>query len=141
MASSEIVRIGFAKQPFMQTIGAQLASVGSGKCEIFLPFDAKLTQQHGFFHGGVISTIADNAAGFAAYSLMSKDCQPLSIEFKVSLLAVATGKPLIARAEVLKAGRKIFHIRSDVLIVEEGDKELIATALATIKSSKSVKEI
>ena len=62
MASSEIVRIGFAKQPFMQTIGAQLASVGSGKCEIFLPFDAKLTQQHGFFHGGVISTIADNAA-------------------------------------------------------------------------------
>ena len=41
MASSEIVRIGFAKQPFMQTIGAQLASVGTGKCEIFLPFDAK----------------------------------------------------------------------------------------------------
>ena len=141
MASSEIVRIGFAKQPFMQTIGAQLTSVGSGKCEIFLPFDAKLTQQHGFYHGGVISTIADNAAGFAAYSLMSKDCQPLSIEFKVSLLAVATGKPLIARAEVLKAGRKIFHVRSDVLIVEEDDEELIATALATIKSSKSVKEI
>ena len=141
MASSEIVRIGFAKQPFMQTIGAQLASVGLGKCEIFLPFDAKLTQQHGFFHGGVISTIADNAAGFAAYSLMSKDCQPLSIEFKVSLLSVATGKPLIARAEVLKAGRKIFHVRSDVLIVEEDDEELVATALATIKSSKSVKEI
>ena len=91
--------------------------------------------------GGVISTIADNAAGFAAYSLMPEDCQPLSIEFKVSLLSVATGKPLIARAEVLKAGRKIFHIRSDVLIVEEGDEELIATALATIKSSKSVKEI
>ena len=106
-----------------------------------MPFDAKLTQQHGFFHGGVISTIADNAAGFAAYSLMPEDCQPLSIEFKVSLLSVATGKPLIARAEVLKAGRKIFHIRSDVLIVEEGDEELIATALATIKSSKSGKEI
>ena len=61
----------------MQTIGAQLASVGSGKCEILVSFDAKLTQQHGFFHGGVISTIADNAAGFSAYSLMPEDCQPL----------------------------------------------------------------
>ena len=141
MANLETARVGFAKQPFMQTIGAHLESVGSGKCEIFLPFDARLTQQHGFFHGGVISTIAHNAAGFAAQSLMPEDCQPLSIEFKVSLLSVATGKPLIARAEVLKAGRKIFHIRSDVLIVEEGDEELIATALATIKSSKSVKEI
>ena len=141
MYVSETVRVGFSKQPFMKTIGAQLASAGSGKCEIFLPFDAKLTQQHGFFHGGVISIIADNAAGFAAYSLMPEDCQPLSIEFKVSLLSIATGKPLIARAEVLKAGRKIFHVRSDVLIVEEDDEELIATALATIKSSKSVKEI
>ena len=61
--------------------------------------------------------------------------------FKVSLLSVATGKPLIARAEVLKAGRKIFHVRSDVLIVEDDDEVLVATALATIKASQSVKEI
>ena len=141
MSISETVRMSFSKQPFMKTIGAQLASVGSGQCEIFLPFDAQLTQQHGFFHGGVISTIADNAAGFAAYSLMPEGCQPLSIEFKVSLLSVATAKPLIARAEVLKAGRKIFHVRSDVLIVEEDDEDLVATALATIKCSKSVKEV
>ena len=141
MSISETVKMSFSKQPIMKTIGAQLGSVGLGKCEIFLPFDAKLTQQHGFFHGGVISTIADNAAGFAAYSLMPEDCQPLSIEFKVSLLSVATGKPLIARAEVLKAGRKIFHVRSDVLIVQEEDEDLVATALATIKCSKSVKEV
>jgi uncharacterized protein (TIGR00369 family) len=106
-----------------------------------LPFDAKLTQQHGFFHGGVISTIADNDAGFAAYSLMPEGRQPLSIEFKVSLLSIATGNPLIVRAVVLKAGRKIFHFRSDVLIVEEDDEVLVATALATIKASQSVKEI
>ena len=141
MSISETVKMSFSKQPIMKTIGAQLASAGSGKCEIFLPFDEKLTQQHGFFHGGVISTIADNAAGFAAYSLMPEGCQPLSIEFKVSLLSVATGKPLIARAEVLKAGRKIFHVRSDVLIAEEDEEILVATALATIKSSQLVKEI
>ena len=125
----------------MQTIDAQLASVGLGKCEILLPFDAKLTQQHGFFHRGGISTIADNAAGFATYSLMPKGRKPLSIEFKVSLMSVATGKPLIARAEVLKVGRKIFRVRSDVSIVEEDDEVLVATALATIKASQSVKEI
>ena len=54
---------------------------------------------------------------------------------------MATGKPLIARAEVLKVGRKIFRVRSDVSIVEEDDEVLVATALATIKASQSVKEI
>ena len=76
----------------MQTIDAQLASVGLGKCEILLPFDAKLTQQHGFFHRGGISTIADNAAGFAIYSLMPKGRKPLLIEFKVMVQVLVLQK-------------------------------------------------
>ena len=42
-------------------------------------------------------------------------------------------------AEVLKAGRKIFHVRSDVLVVKEDNGDLVATALSKIKCSKSVK--
>ncbi len=61
-------------------------------CEILLPFQESLTQQHGFFHGGVIATLADNAGGFAAYSQMVEDEQPLSVEFKINLLAKAVGE-------------------------------------------------
>ena len=137
----QAVEQGFAKQGFMQTLGARLSAVDSGTCEIRLDFDPKLTQQHGLFHGGVVATLADNAAGFAAYSLMADGRQPLTVEFKISLLAPAKGALLIARAEVLRAGRSLSHVRSDVFSLEGSTEVLAATALVTIKSTKAVAEI
>ena len=135
------IKQGFQKQEFMKTIGAELGKISPGKCELFLPFNEKLTQQHGLFHGGVLATIADNSAGFAAYSLMENEYQPLTIEFKINLLSYSVGKNVISKAEVLRAGRQIFHVRSDVFSIDIDDELLIATSLATIKSSKSLTEI
>ncbi len=137
----QTVEQGFAKQGFMQTLGAKLTKVGFGTSEIKLAYDASLTQQHGLFHGGVVATLADNAAGFAAYSLMQGGRQPLTIEFKINLLAPAKGSQLVARAEVLRAGRRIFHVRADVFSEEDGVASLAATALVTVKSTQSVTEI
>ena len=44
--------------------------------------------------------IADNAAGYAAYSVMPEDSTVLTTEFKMNLLAPGRGDQLIARAEV-----------------------------------------
>ncbi len=90
----ERVRAGFHGQPFMSFLGAELSAVGVGSCEIRLPFQKSLTQQHGFFHGGVIATLADNAGAGAAYSQMAEGEQPLSVEFKINLLAEKTGEAL-----------------------------------------------
>ena len=133
---------GFQRQNFMTMMGAYLGNLALGKCEIILPFKSDLTQQHGMFHGGVVATIADNAAGFAAYSLMTEGYQPLTIEFKVSFLSPSKGQNLIARADILKATKSIFYARSDVFISEDfGKEEHVAIALVTVKSSKSVAEI
>ena len=132
---------GFQKQQFMKTIGAELGKIGPGKCEVILPFNEKLTQQHGLFHGGVLATIADNSAGFAAYSLMENGYQPLTIEFKINLLSSIIGKNVISKAQVMRAGRQIFHVRSDVFSIDVDQELLIAIGLVTIKSSKSVVEI
>ena len=43
----------------MGHLGAVLEKVEPGRVEISLPFRPELSQQHGFFHAGVISTIAD----------------------------------------------------------------------------------
>ncbi len=137
----QAVEQGFAKQGFMQTLGAKLTDVGAGTCEVSLDHHIGLTQQHGLFHGGVVATLADNAAGFAAYSLMQNGRQPLTIEFKINLLAPAMGKRLIARGEVLRAGHSISHVRSDVFSEETNGCSLVATALVTIKSTKAVTEI
>ena len=138
---SSKIELGFQKQSFMNTLGARLGKFEFGKCEIIVPFQKKLTQQHGFFHGGLVATIADNAAGFAAYSVMADYKQPLTIEFKISLLAPSDGERLVARAEVIKAGRSIFHAHSNVFVVKNNQESLTATALVTIKSTSSVSEI
>jgi len=85
------VRDSFAAQPFMTTLGARLTDLQPGSCQIALAFDPRLTQQHGFLHAGVVSTLADNAAGYAAFSLMPAQAQVLTTEFKINLLNPARG--------------------------------------------------
>ena len=94
----ERVRESFQRQGAMHLIGARLTRVAPGECEIQLPFRDDLGQQHGFFHGGILSTIADSAAGYAGFSLMPRDASVLTIEFKTNFLAPAAGELLDAAA-------------------------------------------
>jgi uncharacterized protein (TIGR00369 family) len=123
----------FAQQSIMNLIGARLARVEPGIVEIELPFRADLTQQDGFLHAGVITTVADSAAGYAAFTLMPAGSRVLSIEFKVNLLRPALGDLFLARAEVIKAGRTVTVVRADVFASRENsEKELIATMQGTM---------
>ena len=61
------VRESFDRQGVMRLLGSILTHVEPGMVEIELPYRPELSQQHGFFHAGVISTIADSAGGYAAY--------------------------------------------------------------------------
>src|SRR6266550_2904741 len=104
----------FAAQPIMNLIGARLSLVEPGVIEIALPYRADLAQQHGYLHAGVVTTIADSACGYAAFSLMPAGSNVLSVEFKVNLLRPAQGVEFVARAEVIKAGRTLTVVRADV---------------------------
>ena len=116
----------------MSLIGAELGAVEPGVVEIKLPYRADLGQQDGYLHAGIVTTIADSAAGYAAYSLMPAGSAVLSVEFKVNLLRPARGKFFVARAEVIKPGRTLTVVRSDVLSLEGQHKDLVATMLATM---------
>lgn len=122
----------FARQAFMKTIGASLLTVEPGNCVIEIPFSPELTQQHGFFHAGVVSTLADNSAGYAAFALMHADSSILTVEFKLNLLAPAEGERLIARAEVLRYGKTLTVCRSDVFVIKNGVEKLCAAAQSTL---------
>ena len=127
------VRSSFARQTAMSTIGAQLRRVEPGIVEIAIPYRSDLTQQNGFMHAGIITTIADTACGYASYTLMPVNSDVLSVEFKMNLLRPAKGSSFIAAAEVLKPGRTLTVVRADVFASNEGsERELIATMLATM---------
>lgn len=116
----------------MHHIGARLGKVEPGYVEIILPYKPELTQQHGYFHGGIVATLADNAGGFAGFSLMSEDEQPLSMEFKINLINKAEGDALIARAKVLKNGRRIKVCQVDIFCVKNDAEYQCAVALVSV---------
>jgi uncharacterized protein (TIGR00369 family) len=107
------VRASFGRQKAMALIGAGLSRVEAGAVEIELPYRDDITQQKGFVHGGIIGMIADTACGYAAFSLMPADCSLVTVEYKINILAPAQGD-LVARAEVVKAGRTLTIARAEV---------------------------
>lgn len=127
-AFAEEIRQSFAKQTIMDLIGASLTLVEPGVVEITLPYRADLTQQHGYVHAGVVTTIADSACGYAAYTLMPVESDVLAVEFKVNLLRPAKGELFVARAEVMKPGRTLTVVRADVT----ADGSLVAAMQGTM---------
>ena len=126
------VRESFARQRVMQLIGASLQTVEPGVVEIAIPYREDLTQQDGYMHAGIITTIADSACGYAAYTLMPADSSVLSVEFKMNLLRPAQGEEFVAAARVLKAGKTLTVASCDVHARSGDESKLIATMLATM---------
>jgi uncharacterized protein (TIGR00369 family) len=131
-ASDPKVPDSFLRQNVMKLIGARLTRAEAGACEIELPYREDLTQQDGYIHAGIVTTILDCACGYAAFSLMSEGSRVLSVEFKVNLLAPAKCDLLRVRAEVKRAGRTLTVCTADAF----ADATLCATMLATMIAVK-----
>lgn len=129
---AEKVAASFERQGVMALIGAQLADVRPGWCEIRLPYREDLCQQHGFFHAGITATIVDSAAGYAGFSLMPAGSSVLSVEFKINLLAPGDGELLIATGEVLKPGKNLVITRGEAYVVKGGKTTHCATMQQTL---------
>jgi uncharacterized protein (TIGR00369 family) len=126
------VRESFARQTAMETIGASIAALEPGRCEILLPYRRDLCQQHGYLHAGITTAVADSAAGYAAFSLMPPGASVLTVEFKVNLMAPARGERFIAQGRVIKPGRTLLVVEAEVLAEEKGSRKSVAHMLATM---------
>ena len=122
------VRASFARQRAMHTIGARLVRVEPGEVELELPFREDLTQQHGFLHAGIVTTLVDSACGYAALSLMDRESAVLSVEYKVNLMAPAIGERMRAIGRVVRPGRTLLVCTGEVIAVS-GDTESVVTAM------------
>lgn len=125
-------RASFAKQGAMAYLGALLDEVVPGRVEISLPFRPELAQQHGFFHAGIISTIADTAGGYAGFTLFPADAGVLTVEFKINLMAAADGERAIAVGQVLRSGRTLTVCRLDAFVEKQGRRMHCATGVQTL---------
>lgn len=122
----------FAQQQVMQTLGAELTKVDAGLVRVELPYQPELTQQHGFLHAGIITTIIDSACGYAAFSLMPDNAQVLSVEFKINLMAPAKGERLIAIGKVIKPGRTLTIVHGDAYMLSNNKQKLVSHMVGTM---------
>ena len=98
-------------------LGAELIEAADGRAAIEVPYREDLTQQHGYFHGGVVTAIADTACGYAAYTTMPLDSSVLTVEFKINLMNPAAGDRLRAEARVNKSGRTLVVVGATVTVI------------------------
>jgi len=126
------IRSSFARQGLMKTIGAKLLKVSPGESQIELSYSKAITQQHGFVHAGIVSTIADNACGYAAYTLMPADSEILGVENKINFLAPAKGERFVGIGRVIKSGRTLAVCSGEVWAYNGGEKTLVAVMQTTM---------
>ena len=132
------IEASFALQGLMRVIEARIAEVQPGRCTIEAPFRKTMTQQHGFLHAGVLTTLADNACGYAALTLLPAGQEVLTAQLNVNFLRPARGVLAIARAEVLKPGRTLTVARAEVWMRGEDGAEVLCAAMqATLVASLS----
>lgn len=128
----ERIRQSFARQGAMHTLGAELTHISQGVVEIELPFDLKLTQQHGILHAGVISAALDSACSYAAYTLIEPEASILTIEFKVNLMSPGRGDRFLFRSEITKPGSTIIVADGRGYAISDGPAKLIASMTSTM---------
>jgi uncharacterized protein (TIGR00369 family) len=127
-----LVRESFARQTFMATLGAELVRVAPGEVDIALPYSPALCQQNGFLHAGALSSIADSANGYAAFTLFPPGTDVLAVEFKINLLAPAKAPRFIACGRVLRPGKTLTVCQAQVFGLGGESRVLVATMLSTL---------
>jgi uncharacterized protein (TIGR00369 family) len=127
------IREKLERQEFMKLIGFNVTKIEVGRVEGELDLEQRHKQHKGFAHGGIIATIADIVAGFAAVSLVPKDYHVVTAEIKVSYFNPGVGNKLIAKGYVIKQGRKLNFCEAEVYVLNGGaDPLLIAKASASM---------
>lgn len=133
----ERIANSFNAQGLMSILGAKLVLIADGEVHIELPFSAQLTQQHGYIHAGAITSVVDNACGYAAMTRMAPECEVVTAEFKVNFMRPAIGERFVAIGKVQSSGKMLTVTTGEVLAFTGATSKVIALMQATIVSVRT----
>lgn len=139
-AQAEVIRQSFARSGFMTGMDARIVTLEPGRCVLEMPFSDRVTQQHGFFHGGAAAALADTAGGYAAMTMVPGGNDVLTLEYKINFLRPALGELIVAEGVVLRAGRNVTVTRVDVFSCEGTDRVLCAVLQQSIVPAPTLRK-
>ncbi len=119
---------------FIADIGYEAVHFERGRLDSQLKILTRHRQQDNYIHAGVIATMADHTAGYAAFSLVPEDHRILTVEFKINFLDPAYGDTLVCRSRILREGRQILVGESEIFDKRSDGEALVAKAIVTLRS-------
>jgi uncharacterized protein (TIGR00369 family) len=138
MGSLNLERAEFLKKDFcngfVRHCGYRVLKVEPGRMTSTIDIRPEHRQQDDYIHAGVIATMADHTAGYAAFTLVPEDHRILTIEFKINFLYPAFGERLVCRSNIIREGGQILVGESEVFDVRDGKEVMAAKAMITLAS-------
>lgn len=129
----------FESANFIKSIGIKPVRFKEGFLKTKLEISPYHLQQHHFIHAAVIAAIADHTAGAAGTTLINDDEEVLTIEFKINFLRPAMGKKLYCDSKVIRAGKTVIVVESEVYSRDYGKQKIFAKAIVTLAIVKKSK--
>jgi uncharacterized protein (TIGR00369 family) len=128
---AEFLKTDFV-QGFPAYCGYEVDLIAEGEFHTSLKIRPNHKQQDGFVHAGVIATMADHTAGYAAFTTVTADFRILTIEFKINYFRPAADETIVCRSKVINRGKKIIVSESEVFSVSGAHEKLVSKAMVTL---------
>jgi uncharacterized protein (TIGR00369 family) len=122
------IREQFEQVLFARLLDLRLGDVARGTATLRIVVRDELKRNKGLLHGGVIASLIDTAAAFAALTVLEESEQAATIDLTIHYLRPVTTGQINAHATVLRAGRRIIFLNAEVF---DESQTLVATAVTT----------
>ncbi len=117
---------------FIKFCGFQPSKIETGLFESTLKINENHKTQDNFIHAGLIATMSDHTAGYAAYTLVADDVRILTIEFKINFLKPAYGNVLKCKSEIISQGKQIIVAQSTVFDIRDTHEKMVSKSTITL---------
>lgn len=126
------LRKSFAKSEILNLFGAKILLVKPGFFEMIISPKPFMLRSSGIFNGTTIAAMVDIAAGYATASLKPSGCLFATVELKINYLSPAMGQLLKAKASVIKNGKRLSVVGTEIYSIDKNQETHVATSLVTI---------
>jgi len=139
LRQEEAIQDSFARQAFMNHLGARLMTVRRGWCEVIT---ARIIGDGSDYGTVKISVLLAelrsivNDAAFTTKSSEASDTALITVESKINFIAPARGDALVAQGQIVHPGKTLTVCRANVLCLENGKEKLCATSVSIFISIK-----
>ncbi len=118
-------RTAFESVAYAKFLGLELCELKTGEVTVCLNVRDELKQNQGVVHGGAIASLIDTASAFVILTTIDEDERVTTTDLTIHYLRPITVGRMLARARVVRGGRRRFVVSVEV----ENNGALAATAI------------